>query len=131
MIQIRSALNYLVIVIMVFMTAITAVFVYVSFDIKDKMILRTVQQTEFASELLARASSELMREGHSTDNYRAILDYGEIIGIEGVGILKPDGEPATFGLAAPGMNGFAGLKPPATDAFGQAASAGYPIGDLD
>ncbi|HEY4706051.1 MAG TPA: ATP-binding protein [Thermodesulfobacteriota bacterium] len=131
MIPIRSALNYLVIAIMVFMTAITAVFVYVSFDIKDKMILRTVQQTEFASELLARASSELMREGHSTDNYRAILDYGEIIGIEDVGILKPDGEPATFGLAAPGMSGFAGLKPPDRDAFGQAASAGYPSGYFD
>ena len=131
MIQIRSALNYLVIVIMVFLTAITAVFVYVSFDIKDKMILRTVQQTEFASELLARSATEMMKEGHSTDNYRAILEYGELIGIEGLGIMKLTGEPATFGLGGSGVDGLPGLKPGDKEPFSQASKSGYPSGYFD
>src|SRR3990172_3697915 len=131
MIQIRSALNYLVIVIMVFLTAITAVFVYVSFDIKDKMILRTVQQTEFASELLARSATEMMKEGHSTDNYRAILEYGELIGIEGLGIMKLTGEPATFGLGGSGVDGLPGLKPGDKEPFSQASKPEYPSGYFD
>lgn len=131
MIRIRSALNYLAIAIMVFMTAITAVFVYVSFDIKNKMILRTAQRTEFASELLARSATGMMAEGHSTANYAAILKYGEMIGIEGLGILKPGGEPATFGLHGPVLRGLPGLKPGDRKAFSQAASTESPGGYFD
>ena len=73
MIQIRSALNYLVIGIMIFMTAIAAVFIYFSLNLKSKITLRTVQQTEFASDLLARSATDIMKEGHSKGRYFELL----------------------------------------------------------
>lgn len=94
MIQIRSALNYLVIGIMIFMTAIAAVFIYFSLNLKSKITLRTVQQTEFASDLLARSATDIMKDGHSKGRYFDLLEFGEVIGVEELGIFKLDGREA-------------------------------------
>src|SRR4030067_2753361 len=90
MIQIRSALNYLVIGIMIFMTAIAAVFIYFSLNLKSKITLRTVQQTEFASDLLARSATDIMKDGHGKGRDFDLLDFGEVIGVEELGIFKLD-----------------------------------------
>lgn len=94
MIQTRSALNYLVIGIMIFMTAIAAVFIYFSLNLKGKITLRTVQQTEFASDLLARAATDIMKDGHGRGRYFDLLEFGEVIGVEELGIFKLDGREA-------------------------------------
>jgi PAS domain S-box-containing protein len=94
MIQIRSALNYLVIGIMIFMTAIAAVFIYFSLNLKGKITLRTVQQTEFASDLLARAATDIMKDGHGKGRYFDLLEFGEVIGVEELGIFRLDGREA-------------------------------------
>ena len=94
MIQTRSALNYLVIGIMVFMTAIAAFFIYFSFNLKGRITLRTVQQTELASDLITRAATDIMKDGHGRGRYFDLLEYGEVIGVEELGIFKLDGSEA-------------------------------------
>ncbi|MCC6502241.1 MAG: PAS domain S-box protein [Deltaproteobacteria bacterium] len=94
MIQSRSALNYLVVGSMLFMTAIAALFVYFSLNFKGKITLRTVQQTEFASDLLARSATDVMKDGHSRGRYFDLLEFGEVIGVEELGIFRLDGREA-------------------------------------
>lgn len=94
MIKPRSALNYLVFAVMLFMTAIAALFVYFSFNFKSKITLRTVQQTEFASDLLARSAIDVMKDGHSEGRYFDLLEFGEVIGVEELGIFRLDGREA-------------------------------------
>lgn len=94
MIQTRSALNYIVIGIMIFMTAIAAVFVYFSLNLKGRITLRTVQQTEFASDLLSRSATDIMKDGHGRGRYFDLLEFGDVIGVEELGIFKLDGNEA-------------------------------------
>lgn len=98
----RPILNYLVIGIMFFTIAITALFIYTSFHMKDRIILRTVQQTELFSELISRSAFDLMRTGHSAGEYETILSYGNIIGVNDIGIFRLDGREAFSDQPGPG-----------------------------
>lgn len=92
--EFRSILNYLVITIMVFMIALTAIFIYTSIHLKDKIIYRIVQQTELVSELITRAALDLMSAGHSGGKYSMILAYGNLIGVDDIGIFNLSGQEA-------------------------------------
>lgn len=131
MIRSRSTLNYLVVGIMLFMTATAAVIVYFSLNLKSRIILRTVQQTEFSSDLLARSTTELMKDGHSQGRYLDILEYGEIIGVEELGIFSLDGREAMT-LGAGGMlGGSRTIQPGETAAFQRAVDTMNPSGLFD
>lgn len=89
-----SLLNFLVMAIMVCMIAFTMVFIYSSLKLKDKITFRVVQHTELVSELLTRSASDLMSDGHNGDRYTKLLDYGNHVGIDKVGIFRLSGEEA-------------------------------------
>lgn len=127
MIQIRSTLNYAVIGIMLFMTAIAAVFIYFSLNLKSRITLRTVQQTELASDLLARSATELMKDGHSEGRYLNILEYGDVIGVEELGIFRLGGEEAM----TLGPSGGRTIQPGEMDAFLRSIEAMNPAGHFD
>ncbi|MBI5642376.1 MAG: PAS domain S-box protein [Deltaproteobacteria bacterium] len=97
----RSMLNYLVIAIMAFMIAIVALFVYTSIHLKNKVIFRTVQQTELVSELIARSAVDIMSGGHGGGNYSMILANSNQIGVDYIGIFRLSGDEATFGETGP------------------------------
>ncbi len=89
-----SILNYLVISIMVFMIAVIGIFIYTSVHMKDKIIFHVVQQTELISELIARSTLDIMGEGHDKDRYSMVLSYGNMIGVDDIGIFRLTGEEA-------------------------------------
>lgn len=97
MLKSRPFLNYLVIGVMVFMILATAVFVYTSIHLKDKMIYKTVQQIELISELISSSTADLMHSGHGPGQYEMILEYGHHIGIDSIGIYRPNGDEAFKG----------------------------------
>lgn len=86
---------------MVFMIVASVVFVYTSSHLKDRITYRIVQQTELISELLGRASYDLMRSGHSKGEYYMILGFGQHIGVDAIAIYGPDGNEAFSSIAAP------------------------------
>lgn len=89
-----SALNYIIFAIIIFMIAVTALFVYTSIHLKDRVIYRIVQQTETTSELLTRSAMDVMSDGHSGNKYEMILSSGNIIGVDYVGIFRLMGDEA-------------------------------------
>ncbi|MBI5492507.1 MAG: PAS domain S-box protein [Deltaproteobacteria bacterium] len=92
----RPILSCIIAAIAVFMAAVTAIFIYTSVHLKDKVIFRIVQQTELISELLTRSAIDTMSAGHH-GKYDMILAYGNLIGVDEVGIFKLTGEEASFG----------------------------------
>ncbi|MBI5588720.1 MAG: PAS domain S-box protein [Deltaproteobacteria bacterium] len=97
MIKFRSMLNYLVIGIMAFMIALTAIFIYTSVHMKDRITFRIVQQTELISDLITRSAVNIMSTGHTNDQYEMVLQYGNMIGIDDIGVYKLDGTEAFGG----------------------------------
>lgn len=92
--KIASILNYLVISIMFFMIMVIGALIYTSIHMKNKMIFHVVQHTELISELLARSTVNIMGEGHGNDRYSMVLSYGNMIGVDDIGIFKLTGEEA-------------------------------------
>ncbi|MBI2413585.1 MAG: PAS domain S-box protein [Deltaproteobacteria bacterium] len=97
MVRVRPMLHYLVIALMVFMIAITAIFTYTSMNLKDRVIYRIVQRTELTSELIARSAVDVMSGGHAAGTYPMILENDSVIGVDYIGIFRLDGEEAAFG----------------------------------
>ena len=95
----RSILSYIVISIMVFMIAVTAVFIYASVHLKDKVVVRTVQQAEMVSDLITRSTYDLMSAGHENGSYSMILAYRNMLGVDYIGIFRLNGDEA-FSTAA-------------------------------
>jgi len=98
MFKFRSMLNYLVIGIMAFMIALTAIFIYTSIHMKDRITFRIVQQTELISDLITRSAVNIMSSGHTDGQYEMILQYGNMIGIDDIGVYRPDGVEAFGGI---------------------------------
>ncbi len=90
----KPILNYLVVTIMVFMIAMAGAFVYAGIHLKDKVIVRVVQQTEMVSDLITRSAYNIMSTGHEGGNYSMLLAYRNMIGIDYVGIFNLDGREA-------------------------------------
>ncbi|MBI4948668.1 MAG: PAS domain S-box protein [Deltaproteobacteria bacterium] len=97
MVRVRPMLHYLVVALMVFMIAITAIFTYTSLNLKDRVIYRIVQQTELTSELIARSAVDIMSGGHAAGNYSMILANNNLIGVDYIGIFRLNGGEASFG----------------------------------
>lgn len=100
----RSILSYLVMGIMLFMIAVTAVFIYASVHLKDKVVVRTVQQTEMISDLITRSAYDLMSMGHEGGSYSMILAYRNMIGVDYIGIFRLDGTEAFNSASAQAMH---------------------------
>lgn len=98
MIKFRSMLNYLVMGIMAFMIALTAIFTYTSIHMKDRIIFRIVQQTELISDLVTRSAVNLMSAGHANGQYQMILQYGNMIGIDDIGVFGLNGAESFGGM---------------------------------
>lgn len=103
MIKIKGMLNFLVIAIMLFMIALTAVFIYFSVQLKNKITYQFVQKTELVSELITRSVSDIISTGHDERKNAMIAAYGNVLGIEDIAIYKPDGE-VVFGAGAYRLN---------------------------
>ncbi|MEE9543517.1 MAG: PAS domain S-box protein, partial [Thermodesulfobacteriota bacterium] len=95
-------LNYLVITIMIFMLAVTSFFIYSNIHLKNRITYRIVRQTEIISDLISRATTDLMRDGHDKDTYATILEYGNLIGVKDIAIFNLNGEEA-FDIIDKGM----------------------------
>ncbi len=100
----RLLLNYLVVSIMLFMTAVLGIFIYMSVHMKDKIVFHVVQQTELISELITRSTLDIMRDGHDGKRYSMIMSYGNLIGVDDIGIFRADGHEA-FSGPSPGDGG--------------------------
>lgn len=87
-------LNYLVISIMFFMITVIGALIYTSIHMKNKIIFHVVQHTELLSELIARSTINIIGEGHGKDRYSMVVSYGNIIGVDDIGIFKLTGEEA-------------------------------------
>ncbi len=98
----RILLNYLVISIMVFMIAVLGIFIYTSIHMKDKIIFHVVQQTELISELITRSTLDILSGGHHGKSYHMITAYGNLVGVDDIGIFRLDGREALVGKRDPG-----------------------------
>ncbi len=98
----RPLLNYLVISIMLFMIAVLGIFIYTSIHMKDKIIFHVVQQTELISELITRSTLNIMSEGHDSKRHSMVMSYGNLIGVDDIGIFKLDGREAFSEKPVPG-----------------------------
>src|SRR3989338_2681347 len=94
MFRIRVMLNILVVLIIVFMTALTAVFIYSSMLFKNKITIQIVRKTELVSELITRSVFDLMSAGHAGGRYLNVLSYGNILGVEDITIFRLNGSEA-------------------------------------
>ncbi|MBI5810767.1 MAG: PAS domain S-box protein [Deltaproteobacteria bacterium] len=90
----RPVLNFLVISIIVFMIALTAVFIFSSVYLKGKIAFQFVQKTELISELITRSVFDLMSAGHGQEKYSMVRAYGNIVGVDDIGIYRLDGSSA-------------------------------------
>lgn len=90
----RRLLNYLVISIMLFMIAVLGIFIYMSIHMKDKIIFHVVQQTELISELITHSTLDIMRDGHDSKRYSMVMSYGNLIGVDDIGIFRTNGHEA-------------------------------------
>lgn len=116
----RRLLNYLVVSIMLFMIAVLGIFIYMSIHMKDKIIFHVVQQTELISELITRSTLDIMRDGHDSKRYSMVMSYGNLIGVDDIGIFRTNGHEAfseKLGLEAPRVIGKNELS-----SFGKAVS---------
>ncbi len=95
----KFTLNTLVITIMLAVVGFISLFIYGELNLKDRMIYHLVQKAELEAELLGSAVSLNLQGAHSADSYDAILDYGDFIGVEDIGIYKVNGEEAFQGGA--------------------------------
>ena len=86
----RNTLNYLVIAIMAFMVAVVFLFLYSNQRLKDRVTIRVVEQTELISDLISRASINLMNDGHDGETYENIVEYASLIGVREIGIYGKD-----------------------------------------
>lgn len=91
MVRIRSALSLLVILIMLFMTVVVAVFIYSSFNLKNRVTLQTVQKTEQIAEIITHSTIWSMGTGHEGNKYSRVLSYDNVIGVEDLGIFTHNG----------------------------------------
>ncbi len=102
----RNTLNYLVIAIMAFMVAVVFLFIYSNHRLKDRVTIRVVEQTELISDLISRASINLMNNGHDGEAYENIIEYASLIGVSEIGIYGKDGKESfdnpDYGFADPG-----------------------------
>ncbi len=87
----RSMLNYLVIALLICMIVLTALFISSSVELKNRVMVQTVQKTEFTSGLIARSTLELMSRDYGVENYRRLLSYSEMIGVDEIAIFNADG----------------------------------------
>ncbi|MBE9532321.1 MAG: hypothetical protein IME98_05895, partial [Proteobacteria bacterium] len=87
----RYLLNYLIIIIMVFMAAITSFFIYSNMHLKDRITYRIVRQSDIISDLISRSTTDLMRDGHDKETYATILEYGNLIGVKDITIFDMNG----------------------------------------
>ncbi|MEK7773214.1 MAG: ATP-binding protein [Deltaproteobacteria bacterium] len=93
----RPILNYLVIAIAAFITAVTGALIHGSLRLKDRIISRTDQNAATVSGLIARSSIDLMAAGHGADQYMKILSYGGVAGVEDIALFNTDGVEAFAG----------------------------------
>src|SRR3989304_1667992 len=90
----RSIPNFLAVTVMVFMTVFIALFLYSNIHLKNKITLQTVQEMEFISDVFAKAILDVMSGGHNKETYAVITGYGNLMGVEDLGIYKLTGEEA-------------------------------------
>src|SRR4030066_595409 len=90
----RSIPNFLAVTVMVFMTVFIALFLFSNFHLKNKITLQTVQEMEFISDVFAKAILDVMSGGHDKETYAVITGYGNLMGVEDLGIYKLTGEEA-------------------------------------
>src|SRR3989344_3789820 len=90
----RSIPNFLAVTVMVFMTVFIALFLYSNIHLKNKITLQTVQEMEFISDVFAKAILDVMSGGHDKETYAVITGYGNLMGVEDLGIYKLTGEEA-------------------------------------
>jgi len=102
MVKIRPYLNFLAIAITLALVLLTALFIYISIHLKNRITLRTVQKTDMVSEVITHSVYDLMSNGHSEESYSLILDHDNIVGLEEIGIFTVSGEEAFGGGHAPG-----------------------------
>lgn len=100
--RIKSMLNYLAIALMLFMLALTVVFLYSSGQLKSRITVQFVQKTELVAELITHSVFGLMSAGHSEQSAGMVSAYGNVIGIEDIAIFKPGGQEAFAGKVAAG-----------------------------
>ena len=103
----RSIPNFLAVTVMVFMTVFIALFLYSNIHLKNKITLQTVQEMEFISDVFAKAILDVMSGGHDKETYAVITGYGNLMGVEDLGIYKLTGEEA---FQAPSLQPEGGSK---------------------
>jgi PAS domain S-box-containing protein len=82
------------------MVGFIGLFLYSNINLKSKITYKIVQQTEMITSLLTTMSTDILGAKHDKGRYDLILQYGDVVGVNDIGIYTPDGKEA-FGNLQP------------------------------
>jgi len=79
---------------MAVMVIFTSYFMYENVNLKDRIIIRIVDQTELISDLVIHSVEDFLAGKHNKKTFSSISTYSDVIGIDKISIFKPNGEEA-------------------------------------
>ncbi|MBI3582084.1 MAG: PAS domain S-box protein [Nitrospinae bacterium] len=92
--RLGESLWVLIITIMAVMVGLTSLFIYSNVTLQNKVTYKTVQQTDFIADLLASLTIDVLGSKHDAAQYGQVLKYGDMIGINEIGVYTNKGEEA-------------------------------------
>lgn len=108
--KLGDSLGILTITIMAAMVGFTILFIYSNINLKNKITYKIIQQTDLITNLLTGMTVDILGTKHTSERYGLVLKYGEIIGVNEIGIYTLKGEEA-FGNIPPDGKIKPGLQP--------------------
>ncbi|MFQ5441751.1 MAG: nitrogen regulation protein NR(II) [Thermodesulfobacteriota bacterium] len=87
----RSLLNFLVITLMLLITAFASFFIYTSLYLKNRFVVKLVQKTDMVSEIITKSAFDLLSMGHEEKNFSRLYGLSNIIGMEEIGVYNVSG----------------------------------------
>jgi PAS domain S-box-containing protein len=80
--------------LLVVIIGFVAIFIYSNIHMKNKIVFKAVENTEMISNLIFGSTIDALSGEHNVKAYERILDYGNIIGVNEVGIFNLNGDEA-------------------------------------
>lgn len=103
--KLGDSLGILTITIMAIMVAFTILFIYSNTNLKNKITYKIIQQTDLITNLLTDMTTDILSTKHDKERYGLVLKYGDIIGVNEIGIYTPDGQEAFGNIPSAGEKG--------------------------
>ncbi len=102
--KLGDSLGILIITIMAAMVGFTILFIYSNINLKNKITYKIIQQTDLITNLLTYMTVDILSAKHDRTKYDLVLKYGDIIGVNEIGIYTLKGEEAFGNIPPDGKN---------------------------